>query len=225
MGRAIGETLPLAVAVGLSPIPIIGVVLMLSTPRGARNGVAFVAGWILGLAGLGTFILLSASGAGAGDHGSGPGWVNFAKLALGLLLLVIAAKQWRKRPGSGEEASLPKWMDAVDHFPVRRAALLGAALAAVNPKNLILVVAGATTIAQSSASGEGQAVALAVFVAVASIGTAGPLLLHLTMRERSEHVLAAIKEWMARNNAVIMGVICVLIGVKLIGEAISGFSS
>jgi|GEM_PF-3416371 hypothetical protein len=32
MGEAIGQALPLAVGVALSPIPIVGVVLMLATP-------------------------------------------------------------------------------------------------------------------------------------------------------------------------------------------------
>jgi hypothetical protein len=44
VGEAIGQILPLAVVVALSPIPIVGVVLMLSTPRGRANGPAFVSG-------------------------------------------------------------------------------------------------------------------------------------------------------------------------------------
>jgi threonine/homoserine/homoserine lactone efflux protein len=225
IGQAIGQTLVVAVAVGLSPIPIIGVVVMLSTPRGHTNGPAFLAGWIFGLVALGTIVLLTASGAGADGGGGNPGWVNAVKLGLGLVLIAMAAKQWKGRPGAGEEAGLPGWMDAVDHFSARRSAGLGTALAAINPKNLILVVAGVTTIAQYADSSSGQALALALFVAVGSIGTALPVLLYLTMRERSRLFLESLKDWMARNNAVIMGVICLLLGAKLIGDAISGFSA
>lgn len=45
MGQAIGGTLALAIGVALSPIPIIAVVLMLTTARARINGLAFVAGW------------------------------------------------------------------------------------------------------------------------------------------------------------------------------------
>ena len=43
--------------------------------------------------------------------------------------------------------------------------------------------------------------------------------------ERAGPLLAGLKEWLAHNNAVIMAVILLLIGVKLIGDAIVGFSS
>ena len=51
MGEAIGQSLPLAIGVALSPIPIIAVVLMLTTPRARANGPAFVLGWLVGLGG------------------------------------------------------------------------------------------------------------------------------------------------------------------------------
>jgi hypothetical protein len=47
MGEAIGQSLPLAIGVALSPVPIIAVVLMLTTAR--ANGPAFVLGWLVGL--------------------------------------------------------------------------------------------------------------------------------------------------------------------------------
>jgi hypothetical protein len=42
MGEAIGQSLPLAIGVALSPVPIIAIVLMLTTPRARANGPAFV---------------------------------------------------------------------------------------------------------------------------------------------------------------------------------------
>ncbi len=49
MGQAIGGSLPLAIGIAVSPIPIIAVVLMLTTPVARVNGPAFVLGWLLGL--------------------------------------------------------------------------------------------------------------------------------------------------------------------------------
>jgi Sap, sulfolipid-1-addressing protein len=46
LGEAIGDLLPSAVGVALSPIPIVAVILMLGTPRARSNGPAFAAGWV-----------------------------------------------------------------------------------------------------------------------------------------------------------------------------------
>lgn len=60
MGQTIGNVLPLALGVGISPIPIVAVVLMLATPRGRVNGPAFLLGWIVGIAAVGTAVLVIA---------------------------------------------------------------------------------------------------------------------------------------------------------------------
>ena len=49
MGQAIGGSLALAVGIALSPIPIIAVVLMLTSQRARVNGPLFVLGWLIGL--------------------------------------------------------------------------------------------------------------------------------------------------------------------------------
>jgi Sap, sulfolipid-1-addressing protein len=48
MGNAIGQVLPLAVGVALSPVPIIAVALMLMSQRARLNGPVFVIGWLVG---------------------------------------------------------------------------------------------------------------------------------------------------------------------------------
>jgi hypothetical protein len=114
-------------------------------------------------------------------------------------------------------------MGALDHFTPVRAAGLGAVLAAVNPKNLLLSVAGAAAIAQTGIDADEQVTAYAVFMVVASLGVALPLAAALIMGERSREPLGHLKDWLAANNATIMAVLLVVIGSKLIGDAISGF--
>lgn len=46
-----------------------------------------------------------------------------------------------------------------------------------------------------------------------------------TPGRRSERILGGSRDWMGQHNAVIMAVICLIIGAKLIGDAIGGFSS
>jgi threonine/homoserine/homoserine lactone efflux protein len=224
MGEAIGQVLSFGVGVALSPVPIVGVVLMLGTPRARPNGLAFIAGWIAGLAVAGTIVLLVSSGAGASSMSKPAEWVNVLKLVLGVLLVLVAVGQWRGRPRGDEQAELPKWMQAIDSFRPAKAAGFGVLLSAVNPKNLLLVVGGAAAIAQTGISAGKQAVALAVFVVIGTLGTGTPVVLYFVMGTRSKRILDELKGWMAQNNAAIMGVICVLIAAKLIGDAISGFT-
>jgi threonine/homoserine/homoserine lactone efflux protein len=225
MGEAIGDVLPFAIGVALSPIPIIAVVLMLGTPRGASNGPAFVLGWVLGLSIAGAVVLLISSGAGASDQGAPADWVSWLKLVLGLLLLAVATRQWRGRPRAGADAQLPRWMRTIDRFTPGRSIAMAVALSALNPKNLLLVVGAAAAIAQTGIGGGEQAVALAVFVIVATLGPGLPVGIYFTMRERSSQLLGELKDWMAANNAAIMAAICLVIAAKLLGDAISGLSA
>jgi hypothetical protein len=148
MGEAIGQSLPLAIGVALSPVPIIAVVLMLTTPRARANGPAFVLGWLVGLGVVGATVLALAGPGGASEQGQPATWVSWLKLLLGLGLLLVAVRQFRGRPHQGEEASLPKWMGAIDRFAPGQALGGGAALAAANPKNQLLAVGAAAAIAQ-----------------------------------------------------------------------------
>ncbi|MDH3226570.1 MAG: GAP family protein, partial [Thermoleophilia bacterium] len=63
MGQVIGDILPTAIAVAISPLPIIAVILMLFTADARRNGTAFLGGWIGGLAVAGAIVLAVASAA------------------------------------------------------------------------------------------------------------------------------------------------------------------
>jgi threonine/homoserine/homoserine lactone efflux protein len=222
MADAIGQVLSLGVGVSLSPVPIIAVVLMLATPRARSNGPAFVLGWVAGLVVVGSVVLVVAGGADAGDGSEPATWVDVLKLALGGLLVLIAVRQWVKRPRDGADAPLPGWMRTIDEFSPARSVALGSALAAVNPKNLLLTVGAAAAIAGSASSTGQEAVALGVFVVIATLGPGAPVVVYFALGERAEHSLDALKTWLSMHNAAIMAVLCLVIGAKLIGDGIAG---
>jgi threonine/homoserine/homoserine lactone efflux protein len=224
MGQAIGQVLPFALGVAISPVPIIAVVLMLVTPRARSNGPAFVVGWLLGLSIVGTIVLLVAPD-GTSDSGGPATWVSTLKLVLGVLLLLLALKQWHGRPHEGEQAPTPKWMGAIDGFTAPKALGAGAVLSGANPKNLLLTLGAAAAIVQTGISGGEQAAAYAVFAVLATIGVAVPVVIYFALGDRAGALLEGLKTWLAKNNAVIMAVLLLVIGVKLIGDAISGFSA
>ncbi len=224
MGEAIGAVLPLGVGVALSPLPIVAVVLMLSSRRGRVTGPAFLLGWLTGSAVAGTVVLLVAAAADPADGGEPADWVGWLKLALGLLVLLLAVRTWRQRPSGDAEPELPGWMAALDSWSSARSCGLGAALSAVNPKNLMLTIAASAAIAQTGIGAGEQAVALAVFVVLGALGVGLPVVLTWVLGERAGAMLADLKTWLARNNAAVLTVVLLVIGAKLVGEGIAGLS-
>ena len=222
MGHAIGEMLPLAIGIAISPLPIIAVILILTTPQARTNGLAFLGGWLLGLAVVGGTVLIVADAA-AVDSSSGPSRiVSLIKLVLGLLLLVLAWRGFRKRPKPGEEAPLPKWMRALDSFTPARSLAVGALFSGPKPKNLILNAAAAAGIAQTGLAGAQQAVVLILLILVGSVGIIAPVGVYFLMGDKAAPVLDGWKRWLAANNATVMTVLLLVFGVVLIGKGIGG---
>jgi threonine/homoserine/homoserine lactone efflux protein len=219
--EAIGQVLSFGVGVAISPIPIVAVVLMLATPHARANGPAFLVGWIAGLAIAGTIVLLVSSGAGASDDGEPATWVSVLKLVLGGLLLLAGVHGLRGRPKDGEP-ELPGWMKAIDTFHAPKAFGMAALLSAVNPKNLLLTVGAAAAIAQTGIDAGEQAIALAVFVLVGTLGVAVPVIVYFALGDRSRETLDGLRSWLAAHNAAIMAVLLLVIGAKLIGDGIAG---
>lgn len=214
MGGAVGQVVAFAVGVAISPIPIIAIVVMLSTPNARRNGPGFLLGWIVGLSVAGGLVLALAGGRGA--HGETSSASGGLLIALGVGVLALAAKQWRKRPVAGEPAELPKWMRSVDHFDFPHAAALGFALSALNPKNLLLTLGAAAALVDEGSGTGTQIEGLAVFVAIAALGPAVPVLMFFALGERARTTLDRLKAWMSVHNAAIMTTLLVLIAAKLL---------
>jgi hypothetical protein len=225
VGAAIGQILPLAVGVALSPVPIIAVALMLMSQRARLNGPVFVIGWLIGLAVIGVVVLAVAGPGDASSDGKPATWVSVLKLVLGLLLLLLAVRQWHGRPRPGQEVEAPKWMGSVERFSPGKAVGAGAVLSGANPKNLLLAIGAAAAIAQTGIGSGDQAIAYVVFALIATLGVAAPVVMFFVLGDRSQRILAGMRDWMGLHNAVIMAVICLIIGAKLIGDAIGGFSS
>jgi hypothetical protein len=176
---------------------------------------------VIGLVVVSVIVLVVASGASDSGSAASDG-VNWGTLLLGVLFLGLARRQWQKRPKEGEPEAMPKWLTAVNRFTPVRSLALGFALLALNPKNLTLTAAAAGSIAQAGLSTVDTVIAVAVFMVIASITVAGPVVFFLVAPSVAQRPLAAMQHFMARNNAVIMVVIFVLLGAKLIGEGIGG---
>jgi threonine/homoserine/homoserine lactone efflux protein len=220
---AIGAVLPSALAVALSPFPVVAVILVLGSRHARTSGPLFALGWVVGLSVLSTVVVLVLSGAGADDPDSAAAsGVGGLQVGLGLGLLVLAARKWRTRPRPGNEVAMPGWMASVDGAGPGRALGLGLGLAAGNPKNIALTMAASASIAEIGLDGADTVTAVAAFVAVGSASVVGAVLYRLLRAERAAAGLDSVKAFMVANNAVIMMVILLAFGVKLIGDGLAG---
>jgi len=223
MGGAIGEMLPLAIGIAISPLAIVAVILILTTPRARTNGLAFLGGWLLALAVVGGVVLAVTDAAESADSSGPRTIVAVLTIALGVLLLVLAWRGFRGRPAPGEEAPLPKWMAALDRFTPVRSLAVAALFAGVKPKNLILTATAAAGIAGSGLGGAQQVVVLLLLILVASVGIIAPVAVYFLMgEEKSARVLGGWKTWLVANNSTVMIVLFVVFGVVLLGNGIGG---
>lgn len=225
MGQAIGDALPFAVGVAISPVPVIAIILMLLSARAGANSAGFLVGWIVGVAGAGTILLVLGAAGELSEGSSGNDSSAGIRLVAGVLLLVLARRNLKKRPKDGEAPELPAWLAKVDGITPVRALAFGVALSAINPKNLLLIVGGALAISQTGVAGTEQAVALAVFVVIAASTVAAPVVLYRALGDRAEHTLQGLRGWLEANNATVMAVLLLVLGVVLIGKGISGLSA
>jgi hypothetical protein len=223
VGQAIGEMLPLAIGIAISPLAIVAVILILTTPQARTNGPAFLGGWLLGLAVVGGVALALTDAAEAADSSGPRTIVSLLKIALGVALLVLAWRGFRSRPGPGDEAPLPKWMAALDRFTPSRSLGVAALFGGLKPKNLILAAAAAAGIAESGLGGAQQVVVLLLLILVASTGIITPVAIYFALgKERAAPVLDSWKTWLQANNTTVMIVLFVVFGVVLIGKGIGG---
>lgn len=225
MGQVIGDLLPLAVGVAISPIPIIAVILMLLSQRAAQTSVGFLLGWILGIVAVTVIVLVLVGQAGNTSSGKPSTVSSIIKIVLGALLVLMAAKQWQGRPKEGETGTMPKWMAAIDSFTFVKASGLGAALSALNPKNLIMCLGAGTTIAAAHLTGPQETVAVLVYTVIAGCTVAVPVIGYLAAKTKMATPLTILRAWLTQNNATVMAVLLLVIGVVLIGKGIGALTA
>ena len=222
MSEVIGEILPLAVGIAISPIPIIAAILMLLSPRAKRTSVGFLIGWLAGIVVAVVLFTLLTSVIPQDNAGPSP-VAGVIKIILGALLLFLAIKQWRTRPAEGEQASMPKWMSAIDAMTAGKALGLGFLLSAVNPKNLLMAISAGVIVGSADLAVGQIAVVIIIFVLLAASTVLIPVIGYLIASARLAGPLDKLREWLVENNALIMAVLLLVIGVSVIGKGVANF--
>ena len=221
MGQVIAQVLPLALAIVASAAAIIALVILLMGGRGRALGAAFTTGWLTGTMGVVSAALIF--GLAAPDDS--PRWALWTKVVLGSLLLILAVRKITQARAQGnDESEPPAWMSGLAQMGPAKAAGLGALLAGINPKNLLLGLAAGATIVSSGLSVPDQWIMAVTFAVVASLGVIIPFVIYLVLGRRADSALGALRVWMERNSGGITITILIIFGVKLLADGIAGLA-
>jgi len=220
MWATIGGMLPLALGIAISPIPVIAAILMLLSPKARVTSVGFLIGWVAGIIVAVTVFTLLSSILPEQDPNATKPVQGVIQILLGLGLFLLAFGQWRKRSKEGEPAALPKWMQAMDKVTFLAALGLGFLLSALNPKNLIMAAGAGLDIGGAQLSVGAVVLVIAIFTVIAASTVMVPVIGYLIAAEKLRGPLDALRGWLAKENALIMAVLLLVIGVSMIGKGI-----
>ena len=212
------ELIPLALVVALSPLSIIPAVLVLHTPRPRPTGLAFLAGWLIGLTAL-TAIFLEVSSLAGGLGDKPPGWASWLRIVVGAALIVFGIYRWLARKRSAHTPRLDAEPEQ-GHAPAGRPTAL--ALTVVNPKVLFICAAAGLAIGTAGLDSSHAWLAVAWYVAVAGSTVALPILAYTVSGDRLDGPLTRLKDWMERQHATLVAGILIVIGLLVLYKGIHG---
>lgn len=222
MNEVIGSILPLSMGVALSPLPIIMIMLLLGSARPRTNGLAFLGGWIAGLAVIVTVLTFALDA--VDDSGTAPGPVaGILRIAFGSFLLFLAARKFAKRLGKSDAGPLPTWMAAASSYSPRRSAVMGLALSGANPKIIAITAAAGVSIGAAELNLGAELWAVAAYLLIASLTVLLPVASYLLAPEKMDAPLRAIMEWLKTNHSIMTGLLLVVFGFIVVGNGIGSF--
>jgi len=221
MYQVIGELLPLAVGISISPLPIIAMIVLLMSPHARTSTPAFALGWMVAIV---AALLLFAYLSGLELGGNGRIAI-IAHLLIGSALLYLAYREWRARPKPGETGHLPHWLDAVQNMGPLAAAGLGFGIYAANPKNLTVGAAAGVAFGSRPLPLEETAIVLGVYLFVAASTVVIPVTCYFIAERRVRPWLDELRGWLTLHNAALMAVLLLVIGVLMIGKGIAALAN
>jgi hypothetical protein len=215
-GSVLATLIPLALVVAISPLSIIPAVLALQTPRPRPTGLAFLSGWLLGLAAL-TAVFVVSSDALGDLRKSPPAWVSWLRIVLGLALIGYGIYEWLTRRRHTES---PKWMRTFATLTPARAGLTGLVLVIVRLEVLTMCALAGLAIGGSGLGMAANWITATIFVVVAASTVAIPVLAYAGAGDRLNEPMVRLKDWMERNNAMLLAAILLVIGLMVLHNGV-----
>ena len=211
----------LGLMASLSPATIVVFILLLRTNRAASNAPAFLLGWALSL----TVVFVASYAVGSSrtsQHGSGRTAVEVLEVLMGLALVVLAARQWRRRDEPARESA----GGVSSRFAARMKELGpgGAVAVGILKQPWAITAAAAVVVVDHHSNASLSIVAFACFTVV-STATVGWIYLTFTRSpERAQAELAALQERVTAAGPALVAVAALVVGLLLTYDGITGLA-
>ena len=205
----------IGLAITLDPLPLTAFIVVLPSKRGVRKGAAFVFGWLLSLAVVVTVTVL-ATGNNPPKPSTAPSLAALAaKIAIGVVLLVIAIRHIRARGRPKPPKKPPKWQEHVDTMSPWFALGLAPAL---QPWGLI--GAGAATVVEAKLSSWESYLALFLFCLLASASYLFMEIYTVFRPGQSQALLARFRTWIDSHTDQVIILGSLILGIWLIANSL-----
>jgi Sap, sulfolipid-1-addressing protein len=222
MLQAIAATLPIIAAVMISPIPVAGLIVVLTSKRGPVKSIAYGMGFFAALW-LPTFLLAwtgKQTTAISGGSGASPTVGILIHVVLGVILLAVGIVALIKHLRNASPATEPGWMRPLDSAPMLVVFALGG-LIVLNPKNVPLIISASVDYAQASLSTVQLAIVVTVFAFMGSLLIFLPIVLVHLARQPSAKLFGKLRPWLVAHNAIVLAAICLIAAAAMLASALS----
>jgi hypothetical protein len=194
---------------------------MLLSPKAKSRTVGLLVGCVVGVAGAVALFALLPGLLPTQDSGGSSLAGAVIKMVIGVLLVVLALRQWRERPAEGDHVELPRWMGGLDSMMPGKALVLGLLLSAVVPKNLLIALAAGVIVGEAGLSLGQASVVIVGFTAIATSTVAVPVIANFVAPSQTRGPFETLREWLVQNNVTIMVLVVFVIGVVMIGNGVA----
>lgn len=225
MVNPIGDILPFAIGVMISPLSIVVVISMLSSKRAKSNSLTFLLGWILGLIIIGGVVLTIVGRQNFSPSSQPSIEASIIRVLAGVLLLYLAVRVWRVSITPGEQPPLLTRINAIDTYTSAKAFGLGLLLSAAYPKNLTLTIIAALNIAQAQVSDLLNTEVFAIFIIISSILVVVPILTSFVLGDKAAQTLDSWKAWNIEHYTAVMLVVFLALAAMNLGKGLNGLFS
>jgi hypothetical protein len=205
----------IGLAIAFDPLPLLAFMVVLPSQRGVRKGAAFVFGWLVSLAIVVTVTVL-ATGNNPPKPNTAPSLAALAvKIAIGVLLVVVAIRHIRAMRRPKKPKKPPKWQAHVDTMSPWFAMALAPAL-----QPWALIGAGAATVVEAKLSSWEDYLTLIMFCVLASASYLAIEIYAGFRPSQSQVFLARFRTWIEThtNQMIIWG--SLILGFWLIAKSI-----
>ena len=195
-------------------------ILFLLSERGKLVGLGYAAGYTLSYTLIGVSLVMMGNRASSQGDGEPNRFLPILFISLGLLLLYLAVRNWRKGPQ--ENDAPPRIFQFIDQFSVFKAFGLGLLIGVINFKNLAIFLSAISVVLLSTLLIAQKIIIALLVVLVFCMSVLIPLLISVIFPQGAEEKLGWIKRTIDTHRYQLGIWVPLVFGVLFILRGVSG---